>query len=102
MKKIIFLLITVVAVTACLVACNTDSSTTVPSTSTSTSTKSSNISTSEAVPEPECPKLSKDFSKNKQRIDELLQIDKSFDLLYRVVIIGGKKACFYFVACYVL
>lgn len=59
MKKIIFLLITVVAVTACLVACNTDSSTTVPS----TSTKSSNISTSEAVPEPECPKLSKDFSK---------------------------------------
>ena len=41
--------------------------------------------------------FSKDFSKNKQRIDELLQIDKSFDLLYRVVIIGGKKACFYFV-----
>ena len=39
----------------------------------------------------------KDFSKYKQRIDELLQIDKSFDLLYRVVIIGGKKACFYFV-----
>lgn len=38
--------------------------------------------------------FSKDFSKNKQRIDELLQIDKSFDLLYRVVIIGGKKACF--------
>ena len=29
--------------------------------------------------------FSKDFSKNKQRIDELLQIDKSFDLLYRVV-----------------
>ena len=41
--------------------------------------------------------FSKDFSKNKQRIDELLQIDKSFDLLYRVVIIGGKKSCFYFV-----
>ncbi len=59
MKKIIFLLITVVAVTACLVACNTDSSTTVPS----TSTKASNISTSEAVPEPECPKLSVDFIK---------------------------------------
>ena len=32
--------------------------------------------------------FSRDFSKNKQRIDELLQIDKSFDLLYRVVIIG--------------
>ena len=39
--------------------------------------------------------FSKDFSKNKQRIDELLQIDKSFDLLYRVVIIGGKKAWFF-------
>ena len=32
--------------------------------------------------------FSKDFSKNKQRIDELLQIDKSFDLLYRVVILS--------------
>ena len=30
--------------------------------------------------------FSKDFSKNKQRIDELLQIDKSFDLLYRVAV----------------
>lgn len=41
--------------------------------------------------------FSKDFEKNKQRIDTLLQIDKSFDLLYRVVTIGGKKACFYFI-----
>lgn len=41
--------------------------------------------------------FSKDFEKNKQRIDALLQIDKSFDLLYRVVTIGGKKACFYFI-----
>lgn len=41
--------------------------------------------------------FSKDFAKNKQRIDELLHVDKSFDLLYRVVTIGGKKACFYFV-----
>lgn len=41
--------------------------------------------------------FSKDFDKNKKRIDELLHIDKSFDLLYRVVTIGGKKACFYFI-----
>lgn len=41
--------------------------------------------------------FSKDFEKNKKRIDELLHIDKSFDLLYRVVTIGGKKACFYFI-----
>lgn len=41
--------------------------------------------------------FSKDFEKNKQRIDALLQIDKSFDLLYRVVKIGDKKACFYFI-----
>ncbi len=41
--------------------------------------------------------FSKDFDKNKQQIDKLLNIDKSYDLLYRVVMIGGKKACFYFV-----
>lgn len=46
---------------------------------------------------PEKTEFSKDFDKNKQRIDDLLQIDKSFDLLYRVVTIGGKKACFYFI-----
>lgn len=46
---------------------------------------------------PEKTEFSKDFEKNKQRIDALLQIDKSFDLLYRVVTIGGKKACFYFI-----
>lgn len=46
---------------------------------------------------PEKTEFSKDFEKNKQRIDALLQIDKSFDLLYRVVKIGDKKACFYFI-----
>ena len=38
--------------------------------------------------------FSTDFEKNKKRIDELLKVDQSFDLLYRVVMIGGKKACF--------
>lgn len=41
--------------------------------------------------------FSKDFDKNKQRIDTLLNIEKSFDLMYRVVTIGGKKACFYII-----
>lgn len=41
--------------------------------------------------------FSKSFDKNKTRIDNLLQVDKSFDMLYRVVMIGGKKACFYFI-----
>lgn len=37
------------------------------------------------------------FDDNKMRIDNLLHVDKSFDMLYRVVMIGGKKACFYFI-----
>ena len=41
--------------------------------------------------------FSKDFDKNKIRIDTLLNIEKSFDLMYRVVTIGGKKACFYII-----
>lgn len=41
--------------------------------------------------------FSRNFEENKKQIDELLQIDKSFDLIYRVVTIGGKKACFYFI-----
>ncbi len=41
--------------------------------------------------------FSSDFERNKQEIDKLLHIDKSFDLIYRVVKIGGKKACFYFI-----
>lgn len=41
--------------------------------------------------------FSEDFEKNKKRFDELLNIKESFDLLYRVVTIGGKKACFYFI-----
>lgn len=41
--------------------------------------------------------FSTDFDQNKKRIDELFHIDKSFDLMYRVVKIGGKKACFYII-----
>lgn len=41
--------------------------------------------------------FSKDFNTNKKMIDELFQVDKSFDLIYRVVTIGGRAACFYFI-----
>jgi stage V sporulation protein AF len=41
--------------------------------------------------------FSKNFEENKSKIDKLLRVQESFDLLYRVVMIGGKKACFYFV-----
>ena len=41
--------------------------------------------------------FSTDFDKNKARIDELLRVNESFDLIYRVVVLGGKKACFYII-----
>lgn len=41
--------------------------------------------------------FSENFETNKKEIDELLQVEKSFDLIYRVVKIGGKMACFYFI-----
>ena len=41
--------------------------------------------------------FSSSFDENKAYIDSLLHIDKSFDMIYRVVMIGGKKACFYFI-----
>lgn len=41
--------------------------------------------------------FSKDFTTNKKMIDELFQVDKSFDLIYRVVTIGGRTSCFYFI-----
>ena len=30
-------------------------------------------------------------------LNEKLQVDKNFDIVYRVIQIGGKEACFYFV-----
>ena len=41
--------------------------------------------------------FSRDFMTNKKMIDELFQVDKSFDLIYRVVTVGGRAACFYFI-----
>ena len=41
--------------------------------------------------------FSTDFMTNKKYIDELFQVEKSFDLIYRVVTIGGRTSCFYFI-----
>lgn len=41
--------------------------------------------------------LSKDFDTNVRMINELLHIEESFDLIYRTIEIGGKKACLYFI-----
>lgn len=39
----------------------------------------------------------KNIEENIRKINELLQIDKSFDLLYRVITVGDRRLCFYFV-----
>lgn len=38
-----------------------------------------------------------DFVSNKKMIDKLLNVEDSFDLIYRVITIGGKNACFYII-----
>lgn len=45
--------------------------------------------------------LSLDFDTNVKTINDLLHIDQSFDLMYRTIIIGGKRACFYFIGGFV-
>lgn len=41
--------------------------------------------------------FSKSFDENVKNLNKLLDIDKSFDLIYRVMEIGGRKICFYFI-----
>lgn len=41
--------------------------------------------------------FSSDFNTNLQRMKTILQADKSFDIVYRVVEIGGRKSCLFFV-----
>lgn len=41
--------------------------------------------------------FSGDFDRDKAYIDRLLRVKESYDLIFRVVVIGGKKACFYFI-----
>ena len=44
--------------------------------------------------------LSKNFEENKKLLDEVLEVKESFDLIYRVMEVGGRKACFYFILPY--
>lgn len=45
--------------------------------------------------------LSENFDTNIEMINELLHIDESFDFVYRIIEIGGKKACIYFISGFV-
>ncbi|BBF44628.1 stage V sporulation protein AF [Lachnospiraceae bacterium KM106-2] len=41
--------------------------------------------------------LSSDLAINIKNMNEILNIDKNFDILYRVITIAGKEACLYFI-----
>lgn len=41
--------------------------------------------------------FSKEFKSTKAYLDNLLQTDKSFDVMSRQIIIGGRNACYYFI-----
>lgn len=42
-------------------------------------------------------KMSTSLSQNIQYMNETLNVEKSFDLVYRVISIGGREACIYFI-----
>ena len=42
-------------------------------------------------------KLDRDFQKNIDYLNEKLAVNASFDIIYRVIQIGGKKACLYLI-----
>ena len=41
--------------------------------------------------------LSKNFAMNIKNINTVLNVDKNFDIIYRVITVAGKEACFYFI-----
>lgn len=45
----------------------------------------------------ECTKMTSKLAENMQYFNEKMQVDKSFDLVYRVMKIGGREACIYFI-----
>jgi len=42
-------------------------------------------------------KLDQDFQKNIDYLNETLAVNASFDIIYRVIQVGGKNACMYFI-----
>lgn len=47
--------------------------------------------------EKEEKKIEQDFQKNIDYLNEKLAVNASFDIIYRTIQIGGKKACMYFI-----
>ena len=45
--------------------------------------------------------LSKDFDVRVKNFNELLSVNENFDMTYRTIEIGGRKACFYFISGFV-
>ncbi|MCI9663711.1 MAG: spore germination protein [Lachnospiraceae bacterium] len=41
--------------------------------------------------------MGKKLSENMQYLNRLLEVEKSFDLVYRVIQVGGREACIYFI-----
>ncbi len=41
--------------------------------------------------------LSKNFAMNIKSINQVLNVENNFDIIYRVITIAGKEACFYFI-----
>ena len=41
--------------------------------------------------------VSTNLQENMDYLSQVLQVDVSFDLVYRVIHVGGKKACIYFI-----
>lgn len=41
--------------------------------------------------------ISKNFDDNLKHYNQLLQVDVNFDVVYRIIHIGGRKVCFYFI-----
>lgn len=41
--------------------------------------------------------LSQNFALNVKNINQVLNVEKNFDIIYRVITVAGKEACFYFV-----
>ena len=42
-------------------------------------------------------KMSTSLAENMQYLNERLAVDESFDLVYRVIQVGGREACIYFI-----
>lgn len=42
-------------------------------------------------------KFSKSLAENQQHLNQVLKVDSNFDVVYRIIHVGGKNACLYFI-----